>query len=283
MHSSFQMDTAPARSRLLKSAPTGAAAILALGIALQMATMANSAFKPLHRSGLAENAGVTADRRGTGSDVVDLKRLLDAHLFGVNPASQGGAAAEGSGPGGKLLLAGVVAVGDPSLGWAFLGEQPRGVALYRAGSEIGIGTGATLRGVYADRVEIERNGILQTLYIDWATTGPAAAAATPAVAGNRPVTAPGARGRSLGRVLNLQAPPRNGKQPGIRVFPASGLKGMKEFLRLGLQPGDVITSMNGAAVLGSRADMDALRTAGQVAVTVRRGGKEVNLTLTPPG
>lgn len=71
----------------------------------------------------------------------------------------------------------------------------------------------------------------------------------------------------------------NGQMVGVRV---SGKQGSDLLSRYGIQPNDVITAVNGVPLDGPQRQAElgrSLSTATQVKLTVRRDGRELQLTL----
>jgi general secretion pathway protein C len=90
--------------------------------------------------------------------------------------------------------------------------------------------------------------------------------------------------QTLSHYLRMRPYSANGKLEGYRVYPGSQ---PELFERSGLQPGDVITRINGIALdsgLGTMKAMAQLRhMQGTVQLNVRRHGQPVHLTLHLPG
>lgn len=212
------------------------------------------------------------------------------HLFGRAPvAAPVGAAPVETLPETRLnlVLRGVVAGED---GGAIIGT-PNGVESFY-GIDAGLPGGATLREVYSDRVVLERSGRRETLRLPRESVdagAPPAAAAGPAVAA--PQVPEPELSLNQYRDLALQNPgqlaevvqvaPRNegGRFLGYEVQPGRdpGLLG-----RLGLQPGDVVTSVNGIALdTPARAlgVLRSLRGRNDVTVEIQRGGVAQTLSV----
>lgn len=210
------------------------------------------------------------------------------HLFGQAPVAAAAAPVETL-PETRLNLAlrGVVAGKD---GGAIIGTPNGDESFY--GIDARLPGGATLREVYGDRVVLERSGRRETLRLPRESLdagGPPAAAAAPAV-GEPQVLEPNLSLNQY-RDLALQNPgqladvvqvaPRNegGRFVGYEVQPGRdpGLLG-----RLGLQAGDVVTSVNGisldtpARALGV---LRSLRGRNDVTVQIQRGGVPQTLSV----
>ena len=176
----------------------------------------------------------------------DLNGIVNAHLFGIaskdpNPADVSAAPQTQM----NLVLTGTMASADPQKGYAIVGDSATSAKTYPTGATLRPGT--RLHSVFTDRVIIDNGGKLETLVLprQFAVT---AAQVRPAVAatGNgvgdelRRIaeTNPGA----FTSVVRPQPVFANGVQRGYRVYPG---RDRQQFSRLGLQPGDLVTSVNG--------------------------------------
>lgn len=218
-------------------------------------------------------------------------------------------------------LRGVLAGPDPKRGRAFIVDASgeRGV---NVGQEVA--PGVTLDAVYADRVALSRGGRIEVLKLrgnDAAKAAGASAPAAPAAitpfaatpASARPATAAGAAidrnlfgqvsaqnlplagvdmekvKQQLGvdpAVLANQITPlpvmEDGKFVGVRL---NGGQHAAALNKLGLQPEDIVTAVNGVSVTDpSRIGpaISSLSTATRIEVTVRRNGKPQTLTVDIP-
>ena len=236
------------------------------------------------------------------------QRVADAHLFGMAPARPGGEALTNL----NIKLKGVFA-GSPS-GLAILNAGERDQAT-RVGAEIV--PGVVLEQVHARHVLLRRNGVLERVNIEERTQLAAAAPAGPTAARRtrtRPVAeavpapappppTPAARYQRpepYAPVGDVPTEPASGAAGGPPPTPlaappmpagtaARGLVvtsvpsgGMLE--RLGLQPGDVIRSVNGEAV-ATEADVARIVQSrglqGTFTAEVQRGGATVPITVNP--
>jgi general secretion pathway protein C len=72
-----------------------------------------------------------------------------------------------------------------------------------------------------------------------------------------------------------------GSLRGYRVYPG---RNRAQFARLGLQPGDLVLAVNGAALDDPNRGLETLRGVGQgsaVTLTVERGGQQQQITVDP--
>ena len=217
----------------------------------------------------------------------------------------------------QLQLRGTLAEADPRSGMAVIADPTSGERAYRVGDALP--GGATLDGVYPDRVILLHEGVQETLGLPYDQPGAAPApTTTPNTARN---TAPGtampsasaptpaqmpaaspvfvapqmAQGavdfsriqQQLGvsdpaelmRQINAQPVMENGRMAGVRL---TGGPNAALIAQLGLQPTDVVTSINNVPLdsMGRTTQVvDSLKNASRVTVTVNRDGKPVTLSV----
>jgi general secretion pathway protein C len=237
------------------------------------------------------------------------------HLFGnALPTADNRAFANAPDTGLELLLRGVFAGDDPRDGRAIIaardGTNERAV---RAGEEVV--PGVVIDSIYPDRVMLSRGGTLEALRLPQPearaaatsdaprgplrNTSPAPPAPGPAASASPSFV--NATGMSLGGSLasvaqsggvqpaqlaqlaqQVVAAPvvEDGRIVGVRVQPGADAA---LFTRLGLQAGDIVTSVNGIALDSPARAQEiatALQASGAARVTVRRGGRVENLTVS---
>ncbi len=208
----------------------------------------------------------------------DLQGLLAARLFGnATPDAVSGVDAPRTNV--ALVLAGTLAVRDPKAGLAIIGEPTQPGHVYAVGATLP--GGVRLHEVYVDRVVLDRGGALETLPLPHAVGG----------AAPRLASRPGEPGLGeavqkliaggpevIGDVLRPMPSYANGQLKGFRVYAG---RDRRKFAKLGLQPGDVVTQVNGVPLGDSQKGLDALRTlgGGSATVTVERGGASQQLTI----
>ncbi|MCX7284037.1 MAG: PDZ domain-containing protein [Novosphingobium sp.] len=159
--------------------------------------------------------------------------------------------------------------------------------VYRVGAEVQ--PGVTLSAVAFDHVELAQNGARELLYMDQSGAAPDAAkvvaanpVAPPAGAG------PAGSGSSSGAIsvdalrsgVNFGPRAEGGRVIGIEVLSSGD---GATFRAAGFQPGDVIQAINGKPVTGApdAATLSAaLRPGASIAVTVRRGDRQLPLAIT---
>jgi general secretion pathway protein C len=257
--------------RLLGRAPDIAVGVLVILLGARAAFLVTDLARS-PASGAADTpAGPVAVR-----NEVDIPSILRSNLFG-KPATTEADTPVTSVP---LVLAGVVADGDPLKGFALLGPAATSIRIYSVGSVVP--GGLKLHSVYPDRVLLDRGGIIEALMLPRQPT----AAGTAPIVGPVPSNAlqrvqqivrdnPGI----IGEIIRPQAVLADGRQRGFRVFPGPNAAA---FNRLGLRPGDLVTAINGAALDDPSVGNEIFASLGSVAearVTVTRNGSQQDLIL----
>lgn len=261
-------------------------------------------------------AAVAAD----GAKVQAAVSVSKWHLFGNPGLSTAQLARNAPATQLQLQLRGTLAEADPRSGMAVIADPVSGERAYRVGDALP--GGASLDAVYPDRVVLLHEGVQETLGLPFdqptggtsATAAPAHSAA-PAVnvlsPGAQPVSssAPSpqqmpapvfvppqmAQGavdfskiqQQLGvsdpaelmRQVSAMPVMENGRMTGVRLSggPNAALIG-----QLGLQPTDVVTSINNVpldSMARATQVVDTLKNANRVTVTVMRNGKPVTLNV----
>ncbi len=205
----------------------------------------------------------------------DLAGLLHAPLFGSpNVTTTSGENAPRTRV--ALVLTGTLAVRDPKAGLAIVGETAQTARLYAAGSSLP--GGVKLHEVYTDRVVLDRDGTLETLPLPRPTSAGGATARVSAPGNTEPALGESvqrlvAQGPEvIGEVLRPMPMYANGQLKGFRVYAG---RDRQKFAKLGLQPGDLVTQINGVPLGDAQHGMEILKTLGNAAtanVTIERGG-----------
>ncbi len=218
---------------------------------------------------------------------VDIAAVVNAHLFGVAP--QSGDPSDAPATTANLALAGTLAGLEPEHGWAIIGASGQTARVYATGASLP--GGAKLFAVYPDRVILDRNGARESLLMPRLASG-AGGRVGPPTAGLPPV-APDASIADSVRQLLVKNPSAGSEllrpQPvfaggslrGYRVYPG---RNRAQFANLGLQPGDLVLAVNGAALDDPNRGLEILRGVGQgsaVTLTVERGGQQQQITVDP--
>lgn len=169
-----------------------------------------------------------------------------------------------------LKLRGVFAASPADLSVAYIEVGGEPAKPFRIGEAPG---GGTVEGILRDRVLLRVNGRIEYLaFPDPTLTADqqAEAAAKPALPAATQTTAPAAPPPAAAAALaNLAPAPGGGLQVGGNAPP-------------GLQPGDVITSVNGQAITSQASAASALAAAqsrGSAQIQITRDGKPVTLTV----
>lgn len=254
-------------------------------------------------------AFASAPVRSAGVTVaVPVQSIASWHLFGnapVRPGAAGGAAASTL----SLILRGTVAEGDPKAGLAVIAEAGNGERAYRAGEEVA--PGATLAGVYPDRVVLLRDGAEEVLRLPRdvnlapadvmrptpetarsrsqpssaaaphasTTSGSAAQVGKTPTAWQQTVTHLRQNPNELMQRVQIVPVFEGGQLSGVRLSAGSDAALMQQ---IGLQPGDVVTQVNGQpidSVARGQQILSSLGNASSVRVTVLRDGKPTDLTV----
>ncbi len=256
---------------------------------------------------------------GTGPmpmDTAPPDRLARLHLFGAStlPIDSRSVASTAPDSASQLVLRGVFAAADPRAGRAIIAGPDQQESHYAVGATLP--GNVQLVGVHADRVVISNGGTLEVLRLPRAGAvaagaapvgagGPRAAASLPT--GGQPASIPGdlmagagsaapliapmtagsfgAAATGLGvdpaqlvRDVRLEPVLADGQQTGVRVV--SSNTALLE--KLGLQPGDELTSVNGIALDNPLRGAEVMQNLGQAqsaTLTVRRNGREQTLSV----
>lgn len=193
-----------------------------------------------------------------------------------------------------LTLLGILAAGDPS-SRALIAAQGQPEEPYAVGEEVT--RGARIRAIHPDRVILERAGALETLRLDKdrASSGVISSPA-PARGGEEGEDAEGEADTAalLGNIrtellqnpakasdyLRVQPAMVSGEMRGYRIYPG---RERSLFSKVGLRPGDLVTTINGvqlndpARALQMLSDLSA---ANALTLVVERGGEQQTINLS---
>ena len=265
--------------------PYWVSAVLAVVLAWQVVQLV---WKLLGAQSAPEPAAVTAPNQSQTAAAArrfDIASIVDAHLFGV--AAAPGDLDPSAAPATQmsLVLAGTIAQTDPAQGIAIIGDSAQNARVYTVGKTI---TGGTkLHSVYPDRVILDRGGKLEALLLPKQFRGVDSGPTRTAAAGGAPPTMLGDRIRDLAQrnptaitdIMRPQPVFANGQQRGYRIYPG---RNRQQFARLGLMPGDLVTSINGAALDDPARGMEILQSmnsATDVTVTIERNGQTSQISI----
>ncbi len=177
---------------------------------------------------------------------------------------------------------------EPALGSAMISTGRSEQSLVLVGQTIDGGSGAKLHSVYFDRVLLDRGGRLETLRLplEVAANAPAVPMARPG--DTRPQAPAGPTSISAALTSNADAlvdvfrptpHMEGGQMTGFRLAPG---RNRDAFNALGLQPGDVMTEVNGLVMNDPRAAaqvFSALSETSVASVTIVRDGSPQVLTI----
>ena len=271
--------------RASRTLPRGISVLLVIAIAWQLVQLTwlvldqTSEAAPISAA-VSMPAGPPSTR-----SAFDIQSIVDRHLFGVANAKQQANPEDAPPIQANLVLAGLwTDEGDPKLGYAMIGESQNSIKTYKVGAAVRPGT--TLYAVYSDRAILDTGGKLEKLTLPRSST--------PEIAFTPPVQANASGGSQIAdnlkriaetnptmfaEIVRPQPVFANGVQRGYRVYPG---RNRKQFAKLGLQPGDLVLSINGTPLDDPQRGMEIFNTMGaadQVLVTVERGGQAQELTL----
>jgi len=223
------------------------------------------------------------------------RKIAQLHLMGKPaPASSSKQVANAPETTLNLKLLGVLA-GDKEYGYAIISSGGNKIKHYGLGDDVP--GGATLHAVYSDRVILERDIRMETLRLPRAnakgfnqkkiskTTKTSVSSPTkPAAAETSFETVGQFRQEIMKNPVRLtefiNAAPHNdeeGKFMGYKLTPS---KNTDMFYQLGLQPGDVVTSINDVTLDAPNKGPEAMQkmaTASEVTLVVMREGTEITL------
>lgn len=262
------------RAGLANAAPMLATVVLVIVIAAQLAALLWRGFGAGDEAALAP-APVDA----TATPAVDLPAIVNAHLFGV--AKNSGNPSDAPVTSANLTLAGTLAGTNPETGWAIIGASGQTARVYATGASLP--GGAKLAAVYPDRVIIDRGGARESLVLPRLS-------GTGGRAGFAPPVAPGVAspdddmvrqvlGQDPNELLRPQPVYAGTQLRGFRVYPG---RNRSLFARIGLEPGDLVTAINGAALDDAQRGMESLRGLSQgasVTLTIERNGQARQLNI----
>lgn len=223
---------------------------------------------------------------GAGDSRSDYGAITDAHLFGTASATAAPVVVETeNAPETRLnlKLRAAVAATDDQVAHAIIADGSGNEKVYFIKGSIP--GGATLHRVHADRVILNRGGVLETLRLPREFEGKAASVSSPAAARSSQRSSNNVQqlindnAANFAEIIRPQPFMPNGQLKGYRVFPG---RNRQQFIALGLRPGDLITSVNGMELNNPAQGMEIFRNLGdstQISVTVERAGNQQELTL----
>lgn len=265
---------------LREHAPRIVTVLLAVAVAAQAAILLTNYFGAADHTPTMRpaNPGAAPPTRS-----LDLAGLLNAHIFGRSAQDAAASGSNAPQTALALVLTGVLAQSDAEKGLALVGETAATAKVHAVGDMLP--GGAKLHGVYLDRVVLDRGGTLESLMLprQAAPAGLSMSQQAPPLAGST-----GDRVRqlvqqdpnALASLLRWQQVfNREGRMSGVRVYPE---RNPASFAKLGLRPGDLITSINGTPLDDASRGDEILRSLGsmpEAKVSVVRNGRTTDLML----
>jgi len=271
--------------RASRTLPRGILVLVVIAIAWQLVQLTWMILDQTSEAAVIRPAAVVPPPMPT-SNATDIQAVINAHLFGVAQAEPESRPEDAPPIQSNLVLAGLwTDENDPKQGYAMIGESPATVKTFAVGATVR--PGITLYAVYVDRAILDTGGKLESLVLprtatpDTAFTPPGGlSASTPGddLAGNLRRIAE-TNPSVFAEIVRPQPVFANGVQRGYRVYPG---RNRQQFAKLGLEPGDLILTINGTPLDDPQRGMEIFNTMGtsdQVSVTVERGGQMQELTL----
>ena len=220
------------------------------------------------------------------------RNLSSAHLFGIAETKKAALSTDNA-PETKLnlTLKGVLAAGSTPIASAIIARGSNGKEeIY--GIDDKIPGGITLREIHPEHVILERQGRLETLRMQ-KSKGSGQVSLNNKFQSSATSTISTASSRKLKNIRNdiIRNPAsfskyavpvvvrENGKQIGYRL---QAKQNSDLLVQAGLKPSDVIISVNGTRLndmKNSISALNALRTANNINITVKRNGTEVPLNI----
>jgi len=271
--------------------PQAASALLVIGIAYQAAKLTWTVLPSAPVPDALPTLPAPAARGPAAASPsgVDLRPVLDAHLFGeaavTGPAPVVETLVDAPDTTLNLTLTGVVSSDDSADGYAIIDAGRGDANTYYVGDTIENTGGASLHAVYKDRVLLNRAGRLETLRLPKELTGQVATARPRPVAPVSRAAPTSLRGvltnnaSQLSQVIRVAPFLDQGQMVGFRVNPAQD---PQLFQSLGLQPNDVVTDINGMTLNDPSAGLQVFESLGestQANVTVIRNGNPEVLVI----
>ena len=275
--------------------PAAVTAILVIALAYRLAGMTWSIVPGQRLDGPAPEVAAFAPQAPAAAAIPQaaLDVLSEAHLFGEASAGAAGGEAgaavvveeliDAPDTTLNLLLAGVVSRRVSERGQAIIVSGGREQKIYSVGDTIDGTNGATLHSVYADRVLLSQSGRLESLRLPREGTGQvppsAARIVLPARLGGsgsgnqdslREVI--GSNASRIADVIRLAPAVEQGQILGFRVNPGPDTAA---FAALGLEPGDIVTEVNGTTLDDPNRGLQVFEALGEMTmanVTLLRNG-----------
>jgi general secretion pathway protein C len=231
-------------------------------------------------------AGLFGEAPETGAEPLLAEEVLDAQETTLNLTLSGALQRQELPERGSKIMA--------EAGIAIIGSGRNAQKVYRTGDVIDGGNGAKLHSVFTDRVLLDRGGRLEKLSFPKPEDMPQTVArlnsnvrptvrtlrTEPALSTAASVAdAVGNAAAILGEHMQIAQHEENGEMIGYRLQPRQN---SQVFAQLGLEPGDVLTEVNGIRLNDLRNTarvFQALSETPQASVTIRRNGVDQSMTI----
>jgi len=234
-------------------------------------------------------ASVTGAGDQTQGNSVDVDTIASAHLFGEQAVSDTAAEREEviNAPETRLdlVLTGIVSEQGGRRSRALIETKRGEQESFAVDDEIG--NGIKLHAIYANRVILDRNGRFETLTLESVKKARSLGGIerTQAVSSEVADDLGDVRKEILSnpanaqRYIRLQPERQNGNLVGYRIYPGAD-RGL--FEKAGLQPGELVTAINGQSLDNPSASLKLLSNladASSATVTLQRDGQERTVTV----
>jgi len=214
-----------------------------------------------------------------GSAELDMTSVIDKHLFGeasAQPLPVVEDVVDAPDTTLSLQLRGVVASENAKNGWAIVADGRAQEKTYFVDDAIDGAGGTRLHAVYGDRILLNRGGRLETLRLprELPANSVTTRATTPgpAVAPNSLRDVISENASRITDVIRVAPHIEQGQMLGFRINPG---RQREQFEALGLQPGDVVTDINGTPMTDPSRGLQVFEALGESTmanVTVVRNG-----------
>ena len=275
---------------LRRNAPFLLGGLLAAGAAWQAAVLTWSGIETFSSAPSLPAPVELQTASESGAQRESMQSVAAMHLFGTAetaPDALAAAAADAPETRLNLKLRGILAADPAEFSRAIIssGNEDK---VYAIGATVP--GGATVEAVLADRVLLRRDGRLETLRLPRESAEGSISYTEPE---SREEPMPEDTGIAEMREEIVNDPTRlaelvryspvleNGEIRGYRVYPA---RDRGRFAQLGLQPGDIVTAINGTPLSDPGQAMEMLNTltdASNITLTIERNGASQDISLSP--
>ena len=282
------LDAERALSAINKTLPRWVALLLVIGIAWQLAQVIWMLMPGSDAGDQVIAPPVQISRSTPTASAVNVQNIANAHLFGeadpeeviAPPQENLENLAETR---LNLSLKGTIASDDQAASIAIIADAGNEEKVYLVQDTVA--PGATLHAIYADRVVLNRGGILEVLKLPkefpQGTTAVRRNTTTVSRAATRnPQSIQNVVTQNVTKLADVIRPTPyyvSGQMQGYRVYPG---RDRNQFAALGLRPGDLIKDIDGAALTNPQQATQIFQGLGekeQVSVTVERNGQPETL------